>query len=425
MQRVRHLLNRVGAGMRLALFLAARYFTRIGWMQTALTIFIMFLTFANLLLAKGILVGIVDGVFTTFSSALTGDLYLTPRSDKETVDQSEIVEQMLRDDPSVLAFTPRVIVNGVIEAGYQQAAVLANETPDAVPVEVAGIVPLREAAVTILPEKVVEGSFLTGLDHNGVVLGARLLKRYFNIDSSQATLEGVRVGDTIRLRIGKRVKEFTVRGVVQTKVDVADRRVYILASEARKLAGRIDNNADEYAVLLTKGASAGAVKRRLLAQGIGQYARVRTPEDTVGELLDQIRDTFTMLANIIGSIALVVAGITIFIIIFITAVTRQKFIGILKAIGVSALSVELSLVVLSLLYAGIGISLATLFTFFLVVPYVREHPIDFPFSEGIVSVSAADAAVRAVLLLAITFVAALWAARRIARKRPLEAMLGR
>lgn len=416
---------RLWASVRLARFLALRYFTRIGWVQTALTIFIMFLTFTNLLLSKGILVGIVDGVFATFSDVLTGDLYITPRKDKDTIDRSEVVEGMLHSVPEVVAYAPRVVVTGVVESGYQQAAVVVNETPDRIPVEIAGIDPRLEASVTVLPQRIIEGSFLSTSDHNGVVLGARLLKRYFNIDSSQPTLEDVYVGDKIRLRVGNTVKEMTVRGVVETKVDVTDRRVFILASEARKLSGRVDSNYDEYAVALRDGVSAEVIKRRLLAQGIGDYAQVRTPEDTVGDLLDQIKDTFTMLANIIGSIALVVAGITIFIIIFITAVTRQKFIGILKALGVSAGSIELSLVLLSLLYVLLGIGLATAFTFGVAVPYVRHNPIEFPFSYGIISVTAGDAMRRALLLIGITLVAAWWAARRIARKRPLEAMLGR
>jgi putative ABC transport system permease protein len=115
----------------------------------------------------------------------------------------------------------------------------------------------------------------------------------------------------------------------------------------------------------------------------------------------------------------------VFIIIFITAVTRQKFIGILKAVGVSSGSIELSLVLLSLLYAAIGMLLAAGLVFGIVVPYVTRNPIDFPFSEGIVSVSLGDTVSRGSLLIGITLIAALWAARRIARKRPLEAMLGR
>ncbi|GIW69177.1 FtsX-like permease family protein [Candidatus Parcubacteria bacterium] len=425
MEAVRRSVSRLLASVRVGRFLAWRYFTRIGFVQTALTVFIMFLTFANLLLAKGILVGIVDGVFTTFQDVLTGDLYITPRTDKDFIDQSEAVEAILAATPDVVAYSPRVIVKGTIESGYQQAAVIANDMPDVVGVEIAGIDPMAEAQVTSLSSRMVEGAFLTNLDHNGVVLGARLLKRYFNIDSTQGTLEEVYVGDKIRLRVGNTVKEMTVRGVVRAKADLVDRRVFILASEARNLSGRVDPNYDEYAVLVRDGVPPEVVKTRLLAQGIGDYARVRTPQDTVGDFIDQIKDTFTMLANLIGSIALGVAGITVFIIIFITAVTRQKFIGILKAVGVSSGSIELSLVLLSLLYAAIGMLLAAGLVFGIVVPYVTRNPIDFPFSEGIVSVSLGDTVSRGALLIGITLIAALWAARRIARKRPLEAMLGR
>jgi ABC-type lipoprotein release transport system permease subunit len=43
-----------------------------------------------------------------------------------------------------------------------------------------------------------------------------------------------------------------------------------------------------------------------------------------------------------GSIGIVVSAITLFIVIFINAITRRKQIGILKGIGINSFAIEFS-----------------------------------------------------------------------------------
>ena len=103
----------------------------------------------------------------------------------------------------------------------------------------------------------------------------------------------------------------------------------------------------------------------------------------ISQFLNDIKIAFGLLGNIIGFIGIVVASITIFIIIFINAITRRKYIGILKAIGIRARSIQLAYIFQSLFYAITGSLLGVLVVYGLLVPAFEANPIDFPFSDGI------------------------------------------
>src|SRR5258707_15521570 len=78
-----------------------------------------------------------------------------------------------------------------------------------------------------------------------------------------------------------------------------------------------------------------------------------------------------------GGIALMVSAVTIFIVIYVNAITRRKFIGILKGIGISAQAIEISYIFQALFYAFAGITLSTIGIMGLLKPYIDLHPFNF------------------------------------------------
>src|SRR3989344_8340985 len=117
-------------------------------------------------------------------------------------------------------------------------------------------------------------------------------------------------------------------------------RIFMLDRSLRPLIGRGDFNVDEIAIKLKPGVEPVIVKNALLASGVGESARVQTWEESLPKFLIDIQNTFSMLGNVMGSISIVVASITIFIVVFINAITRRKFIGILKGIGIAPGAIE-------------------------------------------------------------------------------------
>jgi ABC-type lipoprotein release transport system permease subunit len=121
----------------------------------------------------------------------------------------------------------------------------------------------------------------------------------------------------------------------------------------------------------------------------------------------------------------VVTTITIFIVIFINAVTRRKFIGIMKGIGIEPRAIQAAYVFQALFYGLTGALLGLILTFGVLKPYFDANPIDFPFSDGILAVTYAGAGFRVGILLVVTVIAGFVPATLIVRKNTLDSILGR
>jgi ABC-type lipoprotein release transport system permease subunit len=221
------------------------------------------------------------------------------------------------------------------------------------------------------------------------------------------------------------VKEFTIKGIVKTKVDEIDMRVVMLDSILRPLIGRTDYNVNEIAIRVKPGTDPAVVRDALLNSGVGKTAKVQTSQEGMPKFVTDMKATFALLGDIVGSIGLMVASITIFIVIFVNAITRKKFIGILKGIGIGSGAIEISYVFQSIFYAvlGIGLGLAVLYGF--LIPFTEAHPIKFAFADGTLVAEVSGTLFRAFLLLLSTVIAGFIPARLIVKKNTLDSILGR
>jgi ABC-type lipoprotein release transport system permease subunit len=267
---------------------------------------------------------------------------------------------------------------------------------------------------------------LTPDDYDQVLVGAYLLKQYFPVESPGfTTLSGVGVGDKIRVTIGNITREVTIKGIVKTKVDEISMRVFWNDWQLRSLIGRDDYNVDEVSIKLKPGADAAVVRDALIRAGVGEYAKVQTFEDAQPKFLKDIKATFALLGNMISSIGLAVASITIFIVIFINAITRRKFIGILKGIGITGKTIEASYIFQSFFYAICGSIIGLVILYGVLQPAIAAHPINFPFSDGILVAPLGGTMFRMALLIFTTIIAGYIPARMIVRKNTLDSILGR
>lgn len=152
---------------------------------------------------------------------------------------------------------------------------------------------------------------------------------------------------------------------------------------------------------------------------------MQTFADAQPQFLKDIIATFGLLGSVFSSVGLVVSSITIFIVIFINALTRRKFIGILKGIGVNGQAIELSYVFQSIFYAVIGSAIGLFLLYAILVPLVGANPIDFPFSDGILVAPLDETFARIGLLVVATLIAGYIPERMIVRKNTLNSILGR
>jgi len=409
---------------RIGFFLAVRQLRRASLYTTGLIIFVMVLTFLNLVVVSGILVGLIQGTIEATRVQYTADVIVSSPNDKEYIENSANLISIVKTLPEVESFTPRYRESGIFEANYKTRK--ETDKPNTAGAQIRGIDPMAEHAVTGLWDHLIEGAPLLPTDYDQVVLGHYLLKQYIPIESPAFTsLENVGIGTKIRLTMGDVAREVTVKGIIKTKVDDISLSAFMVDSQFRSMIGRTDGNVDEIAIKLVSGADPVAIREALLQRGAGKYAKVQTFEDAQPQFVKDIIETFGLLGAAFSSIGLVVASITIFIVVFINALTRRKYIGILKGIGIPGGAIEVSYVLQSIFYALMGSALGLVLVYGVLVPAFAAHPIDFPFSDGILVAPLDETLFRIGLLVVSTLVAGYIPARMIIRKNTLDSILGR
>ncbi len=416
--------NRIIRDARIGWFLALRQVRRASIWTTSLIVFVMVLTFLNLVVVSGILVGLIQGSVNDTRTQFTGDVVISTLLDEPYIENSQNILTTVNTIPGIAAYTARYSESATLEANYLSKQ--DDEKPDIAGTDLIGINPYSEDAVTNLSSLVVEGEYLSPGDFDQVLIGSFLLEQYNPVEAPGfQSLENVGIGTKIRLTVNDVQREVVVKGIVDTKVDEVSRRVYMVDTQARSLMGRTDGNLDQVSIKLEDGVDPVAIREKLQLYGVDQNARAQTFEEAQPQFLKDIIATFAILGTAFSSIGLTVAAITIFIVIFINAITRRKYIGILKGIGIDARVIEMSYIFQSIFYAVTGSIIGLLLLYGFLSPAIAANPIDFPFSDGILVAPLGETMARIGLLVFVTLLAGYFPARMIVRKNTLDSILGR
>ncbi|MBI2612367.1 FtsX-like permease family protein [Candidatus Kaiserbacteria bacterium] len=384
----------------------------------------MVLTFLNLVVISGILVGLLQGAVDAVRTEYTSDVIISTLSDKSYIENSANLILLAKGLPGVERVTARYIEASRLEAGYQTRK--ESDKPDTANALVVGVDPEEEDAISGISNDIIEGEFLEAGDYDKIVLGNYLLKQYILFETpGLATLDDVGIGTKIRLHVGDVTREVTVKGILKSKVDEIALRAFMVDSQFRSIIGRNDGNVDEIAIKTNEETTPEQLRDALILRGVREDARVQTFEEAQPQAFKDVISTFNMLGTMFSSIGLVVASVTIFIVIFVNALTRRKYIGILKGIGVSGRAIEFSYVFQSIFYAVIGSAIGLALVYGFLVPYFLANPIDFPFSDGILVAPYEQTFFRVGLLVVSTVVAGYIPAWMIIRRNTLDSILGR
>ncbi len=411
--------------LRIGLLLGFRQIQRAGKFTTLLIIFVMMLTFLNLIAVSGVLVGLIVGAEQAVRENGLGDIIIGPKDGEDTILETESFIRSLGAYPEIQDYSVRYKSSAVLEANYKERRDLKGDR-DETSVMVTGINPQNEDSMSSLADSLVEGEYLDPEEEGYILLGAYYVSQYAELFGDIfETVEDVHPGDTVRMTIGDTSKEFIVKGIIQSKVDDVNLNTYITEKEFRRLFNRIDRNADQIVIRLTDPAENAEIKTSMVAEGLGEYAKIQTFEEGLPKFITDIKNTFDLLGTFIGSIGIVVASITIFIIIFINALSRRRHIGILKGIGIQRSAIEIAYVIQAAFYALCGSALGALLTYSFLIPYFQKNPINFPFSDGILVADPETTFWKFVVLFIITLIAGFLPAWMIVRQNTLNSILGR
>lgn len=411
-------------------FLAVSDIKRSNPWTTGLIIFVMMLTFFNMILLNGILIGLAQGMTGTFKLYYASDVLITPSLNKKSIEDTNMILAVIDSLPTVKNVIARYTGQATLEYGYQ-TKLKESDSAESVNSLLVGINPDKENKVTHLSQMIVAGQYLEPTDMDEVVLGSDLISKYTTARGSSESdgskiLKTADVGSKLRLTVNNIQKDVVIKGVVSTNNSTVDSRIYMTETAARQLFDRKGLNVNEIAITLTDNSSDIAAKS-YIKNNLNDASNVliQTSKEAIPSGISQMIKTFTLLGVMVAAIALFVGAITIFIVIYVNAITRRKFIGILKAVGVPSSAIEISYIFQALFYAIFGIIIASILLLGFLTPYFILHPIHYPVGTGSLAITPNDVLTRAIILLITAFISGLVPAWLVTKQNTLDAILGR
>ncbi len=406
-----------------SLFLSFRQVKNANLWVNLLIIFIMTVTFLNLVFISGILDGIVTGASNDLRDHYSGDLIITPMENRENITQTFRLQDELDEYPKIKEKSIRRITGAQIEKEKEKEK--PNVTPNEISATLAGIDFEKENSVTQLDKFLVEGSYPTD-ERNQILIGGGYLSEYESA-LDESSLDDVSIGDNVKVKYGNRSNEYEVAGILEAKFNEVNSRVFIDSREFKTLTGTSRHLSDEIAMNVEDPTDENLEKLKSDLSSIvaSSDSEVETWRESQGQFFDDLSTTFQLLGGVIGGIGITVASITLFIVIFINAIARERYIGIMKAIGIRSGIIKVSYILQSIFYAVIGSVIGFSILWFVMVPYFKDNPIDFPFSDGILDVTPQGIAIRIVVLVLSAIAAGLIPAHLIVKKNTIDSLLGR
>lgn len=411
--------------LRIGLFLGWKQIQRANIWTSALIITIVILTILNLVVVSGMLNGITTGVLKTVRNELLGDIIISPLDGQNHIKDSQRIIKELRTYHDVKSFSPHYEGLVTIEANYQNQRDL-NADKDIVAVNIQGIDPELEDQTLNLSSLIAEGDYLEPEDRGYILIGKhyvdRYAKEYGNVFDS---LKDIYPGSVVMISNGVTSREFTVKGIVDSKLDGVSLNVYMSELDFRRLFNRVDFEADKILVRLSSEATGPTTISRLIDAGYENNAKVELFGVNIPKYIRDITNTFDLLSAVVGAISIFVATITVFIIIFINTLSRRQHIGILKAVGLNKKSLQYAYAIQALFYGLIGTVISTILIYTTIIPYFTAHPIDFPYTDVELSISPVTLFYNCLFLLIMMLLSGFIPAWIIIRKNTLDSILGR
>lgn len=355
--------------IKASLFLAYKTIVRGSKGTLIMTILIMTLAYVNLIFISSIFGGIVEAINEQYINNLYGNIVITPANDKIYIENKQT--SSINNIPGIVASSAHYINDALISY---------DENNDGNNIQqgkwkIKSINVEDEKRVTAISNSIIAGEYLNDGDRDKIVIGKEIAGGHGG-DLDYLSLGGVLIGDKIDVKFSNNIKRtYTIKGIFSTKNNQADQIAFVTKKEMESVLG-VQNLSSE---IIIKTIEKGQEKQYIepIRQSGFHDEEIRTWEQLTG-FTSSASKSFTMISIILGAIGTAVAGITIFIIIFVSIVNKRRQIGILKAIGMKESTIILSFVMQAVFYAIIGILLGISIILFVIRPFFIDNPLDFP-----------------------------------------------
>jgi len=405
-----------------ALFLFYKYITRGNKGTTILTILVTTLAFMQINLVSGMLSGAVNLIWAQTKTNYVGNIVVQPGKDQwgnkeDYIKQAAALKRKINAIPGILGCSSRCSTGAIIE--YDPDKTGRDIRTISWPVK--SVNPAEEKKISEVHQHMVAGQYLDETDRDKIILGREISGGY-GASLEVQSLKGADVGDEITIYYHNGVtRKYTIKGIFATVFPLADMTVFVSQKEMESVLGMHDR-ASEIIVRTDEAHPEQYYIQELRRAGI-DLPDIRPWEDFIGFVLG-IGQSFEIIKRIILLIGLIVAGVTIFIVIFIATMSRKKQIGIMKAIGMKEGIIVTSYIMLAFFYAVLGIGFGMLVIEFALIPYFIAHPLSFPMGKVSLLIVRSELATSVIAMLVVSIIAGFIPSWQVTRENIIKAIWG-
>ncbi len=221
--------------LRVGFFLARRVVKRSNRYVTFLIITILALIFLNIVAVGGLLIGLIKSANVGYINLYSGAVRIRPPEEKEYVQLPDEIINFAKSLPGFVSLSPRLQSAAKLEVGYKERK--AGSQVSNVSAPMVGMDPDLEGQTTTIKNYVVEGRFLTPDDRDKIVLGSVIAGRGETFAFGEA-LADIQIGSKVLATYGNGVsREYTVVGIVKTKVAVLNLEAFVTMKEMNDVLG--------------------------------------------------------------------------------------------------------------------------------------------------------------------------------------------
>jgi len=369
--------------LKVGTFLGIRSITRGNKAVLGLTILVLALVYINLLFFPALLNGLIKTINEMQISVGTGDFILLPRDGKSYFTDASALKSRAEKVEGVQAIAGRTSIGTEIEfkgrvSTYGTYAVNPKEYLE----------------VFDIDDYMVEGEFLEPGDLGQIVLGIQVAGADDeSVELYNSSLKAVHVGDKVIVRAGELEETLNVKGVFKTGTVQNDLRSYV---SDRILSFAIPERRDTASSLHIKmnpeyKASISYDENTTLTALSALYSTDQpltavSWTDMAG-IMDSVTSTFESIIRIIQGVALVVGGITVFVVTYVDVLNKRRQIELQRALGIGAGAIVVSNALRALLLAVAGGAFGVLMYVAVITPLEAAYPFSFPFGDALLVTS--------------------------------------
>lgn len=400
--------------LKLAFFLAIKSIARGNKGSFIMVIMIMMVVFVNLLFTDAIFAGISKGMGDNKVDYQYGEITIEPKVNEKFIQSSDVrdIVNKYKDEKVVskissILKTGATYINEKEGDGRDEARISGT---------LLGVSLEENEDVFDIESTLLDGRFLEKNDIGKIVIGMGLSGGYKSSMFSN-DLEGVKVGEKIDIEFNGLRRDYEIIGIFETKSSSTDRMGIVLkddlktaldlSGEASEIIMRLDSRDDSEKIMKS------FQKSRFLEYEISDWKIGIAKASSIDK-------SFAIIGSILRVIGALVAGLVIFIIVFVDIVNKRRQVGILKAIGIKQEIVINSYIIRGMIYASMGVILGYLLMVFVIIAFFTAKPIDLPMADVIPVLKDSSLSSSIIFFMIAGFVGSLIPARQEIKKKILD-----